>query len=367
MPMEESARGQIAQRFSLAAVGVTMLIAGTITLGWLLNADFATHPHPSLGHMKFNTSSSLLLLGTSLLMGHRAGVRRLVEAFGRVPAGIAMILGALTLAQFLFGWNLAIDQLFRRDPLGSLTTIAPGRPAPGTALCIFLIGLGIVLQDFHILKLRPSLWLAGAAAFVAFAFFLAEEYNSIGIAQFEPYSRMSVHSSFCLILLSFSLLLNSTQSQSSLATLLFAPGPAGMIVRRLVPVAMAMPLIDSLRIWGERAHYYDAGFGVAIDTATTVALLLLVISTTARLLELTDQARRRAEAKILSDSENLRLANEKIVRTNTDLERFNRLAVGREQRMIELKRTINEQSRELGREAPYHVKFDEDRVLATGA
>jgi hypothetical protein len=43
-----------------------------------------------------------------------------------------------------------------------------------------------------------------------------------------------------------------------------------------------------------------------------------------------------------------------------ELERFNRLAVGREQRMIELKRQVNELSEKLGREPPYDVSFADD-------
>jgi len=40
-----------------------------------------------------------------------------------------------------------------------------------------------------------------------------------------------------------------------------------------------------------------------------------------------------------------------------DLERFNNLAVGREQRMIQLKQEVNELSRQLGKPAPYDLDF----------
>jgi PAS domain S-box-containing protein len=62
--------------------------------------------------------------------------------------------------------------------------------------------------------------------------------------------------------------------------------------------------------------------------------------------------RKRAEEK-------LRYTVEELERTNADLERFNRLAVGRELRMIELKRAVNALSQELGREPPYDVSFAE--------
>ena len=47
-------------------------------------------------------------------------------------------------------------------------------------------------------------------------------------------------------------------------------------------------------------------------------------------------------------------------RSNADLARFNRLAVGRELRMIELKRQVNNLSEQLGKEPPYDVSFAEE-------
>jgi len=48
------------------------------------------------------------------------------------------------------------------------------------------------------------------------------------------------------------------------------------------------------------------------------------------------------------------------LRANEDLERFNILAVDREQRIIELKRQVNELARALGKQAPYDLSFIED-------
>jgi hypothetical protein len=44
-----------------------------------------------------------------------------------------------------------------------------------------------------------------------------------------------------------------------------------------------------------------------------------------------------------------------------ELRRFNRATVGRELAMIELKKQVNAQSEELGRDAPYPLAFLPDR------
>jgi len=63
--------------------------------------------------------------------------------------------------------------------------------------------------------------------------------------------------------------------------------------------------------------------------------------------------RKQAEEKV-------REALAELERINADLERFNRLAVGRELRMIELKRQVNALSEELGKAPLYNVSFAED-------
>ena len=55
--------------------------------------------------------------------------------------------------------------------------------------------------------------------------------------------------------------------------------------------------------------------------------------------------------------EELRQTVAELERTNAELELFNRLAVGRELRMIELKRQINELSEQLGKEPPYDLSL----------
>jgi PAS domain S-box-containing protein len=53
----------------------------------------------------------------------------------------------------------------------------------------------------------------------------------------------------------------------------------------------------------------------------------------------------------------LRQRVEELARANAELEQFNRLAVGREMRMIELKRQVNELAQEMGREPPHDLSF----------
>jgi PAS domain-containing protein len=64
--------------------------------------------------------------------------------------------------------------------------------------------------------------------------------------------------------------------------------------------------------------------------------------------------------EVVKDITERKRAEEELARRVEELERFNRLAVGRELRMIELKRQINELSEQLGKEPPYDVSFAEE-------
>ncbi len=49
---------------------------------------------------------------------------------------------------------------------------------------------------------------------------------------------------------------------------------------------------------------------------------------------------------------------EELSKRNKELQKFNKMAVGRENRMVELKKEINELSEELGKKPPYDIDFD---------
>ena len=58
--------------------------------------------------------------------------------------------------------------------------------------------------------------------------------------------------------------------------------------------------------------------------------------------------------------EMVRRSNEQLQSQLEELTRFNRVAVGRELRMIELKREVNELTLKAGKDAPYRIEFEHD-------
>src|SRR5581483_4837126 len=63
---------------------------------------------------------------------------------------------------------------------------------------------------------------------------------------------------------------------------------------------------------------------------------------------------------VITDLTERRRAEESLLQQNAELERTNRLFVGRETRMIELKRQVNELAKALGRPEPYDASFADE-------
>jgi hypothetical protein len=97
----------------------------------------------------------------------------------------------------------------------------------------------------------------------------------------------------------------------------------------------------------------------AVVSVATVVSLFSVLPRALAMRKLADAA-----ARLERENEERRRAEERIVRLNDqlansmrDLERLNQSALGRDEHLTELKRQVNQLSRELGRRQPYDLSF----------
>ena len=84
-------------------------------LGWALNIETLKSILPGLVSMKANTALALLLASLSLWLSQEKPQDRPESSFAhrlaQAAACLVVLIGALTLAQYAFGWNLGLDQL----------------------------------------------------------------------------------------------------------------------------------------------------------------------------------------------------------------------------------------------------------------
>ena len=119
------------------------LILGTVVLiGWYSHNTVLVQIHPTFVPMQYNTALGFILGGIgSICM--QFNLKRANILFGSLVA----LVSSLTLLQYIFDIHLGIDELFM-DHYIHTKTFHPGRMAPNTALCFFIISCCLLIQFF---------------------------------------------------------------------------------------------------------------------------------------------------------------------------------------------------------------------------
>ena len=104
---------------------------------------------PGLPALRFNTALSFLLMGGSLWSVQNEEAGSAQKGMGKILAGLALLISLLTLSEYLFGWNLGIDELFLRD-VHSAPNLLPGRMSPIAVLCSGLSSTALLVMGSRI-------------------------------------------------------------------------------------------------------------------------------------------------------------------------------------------------------------------------
>lgn len=291
---------------SMAAGLVVVLVSSLVLLGWVFALPTLQYILPGLPKMVANTAATFVLAGLSLWLPqktsaqatHQHRQRRLAQAL----ALAVTLLGLLTLSQYLFGWNLSIDQLFFWDPAGTLETSIPGRPSPHTALAFVLIGCALLLLNGdsyggHWL----SQYLALTAGFIALLALIGYAFNVPIFFKVSPYTGMALHTAVTFLVLCAGLLL--AQPDRGLVAVFTGNNLGGALARRLLLAALGIPLLVGwVSVGGERLGLYRSEFEPVLLAALSIYAFGGVIWWYASSLGRLDLARRQME-KALRESE----------------------------------------------------------------
>jgi PAS domain S-box-containing protein len=300
--MSDEANRSLDQAMKRFAFGVSLLaIAVGLSglAGWAFDVSALRSILPGTVAIQPNTTICFILLGVSLWLrtceSNDKTRSRAGRFWARGLASAVVIMGALSLAEFLFGWDLGIDRLvFRETPQQAVGSVRPGLMSPLTAVDCVLFGLGILLLDWRTRRgLWPSQYLACLGCMTAL----------FGVLNFvlEPqisHTHIALNSSVTLFLFSFGIV--SARPDRGLGGLLSNSGISGTVTRRLFPAALIVPLLIGWMRW--EGFKDDVWAGVSWMVVTTIFLLSALTVWTADVINRTDQQRRNA-SQALSRSE----------------------------------------------------------------
>jgi PAS domain S-box-containing protein len=295
-------------RFSGALV---MLVGGIVLMGWGLNLSLVKSVMPGAATMKANTALCFVLAGLSLSVQARTRSSRLTARIAGGSAIAVLMIGLLTLSQYLFGWNLGIDQLLNPDlPISSLT-LYPGRMGDNTALNFVLTGVALMLMQE---KTRRSNSVIQAAVLMKIAIALlalvGHFYGVQVLYQFIIYSTsMAVHTALTFLILGVGIL--ATRLNQGLMRALTGDLAGSLIARRLVPFAIVVPFVAGcLVLRGLRAGMYDPALSIALFSVILIYTSVFFVVINAQRLNRIDRDRIRSSDRMRSGEERLQLALE---------------------------------------------------------
>ncbi len=189
----------VISRVSAAIVSVVGLV---VLAGWWLDMPTLTSLHPSLVSMKANTALALVLAGAALVVLADTPLSPRRVRLGRWLALLVVMIGALTLCEYFFGWQLGIDELLFKDAPTAVATPIPGRMAPSTALCFVLLGLALVGIEWEPRQgFRPAELLALAGGVVSLISLAEYAAGKPILYNFSAYTRMALHTAAALFVL----------------------------------------------------------------------------------------------------------------------------------------------------------------------
>jgi signal transduction histidine kinase len=226
-----------------------------------------------------------------LIIAARAKHTTSGEAIQQTLAALVSTIAGLTLYEYLRGGESNFDLLLFGNRVHQVSVTPPGRMAVNTAGTFLLFGLGLLSlshdhrkRDFRAqLFVAPGLVIA-LVALLAYVFAVSDVYR---IAQG---SGMALATSAGLLLLGSGILV--AVRERGVASLLMDEGAAGVLTRRLLPAALAAPIIlGVIKVAGESAGIYESDFGVSLFAILSIITFVGLVLWSARVLRDTDKER----------------------------------------------------------------------------
>ncbi len=263
---------------------VIVLASCSVLIGWTLDITALRTILPELGVMKSNTSLAFLLSAVALwLIPNLQTV--LQRHIAQACAIIVLVIGLLTGAEYLFGWELGIDHLLIRNDVLT-TNVSMIRMSSATAIAFILLGITLLLllnTHRYFLVQFIALMILGIGLLV-FAGYLFSVSSLHSVLLFNTIT-LPTAITFCAV--AFAIFL--TCSHEGFIAVISQNNLGGLMARRLLPVAIIVPLaVGWLRLQGQYRGYYGTEFGLAIYAISNIVIVTLVVWWTAHKLNQID-------------------------------------------------------------------------------
>lgn len=290
---------------------VVSLTGGAVLAGWVLDLPWlktAAFTGPTA--MKANTAMAFVATGLSLLLAvqskeARARVLRRFKV-GEIAAAFPLLLGSLTILQYLLRWDFGIDQLLFHDDTALTNTAYPGRMGLNTAINFVLTGSALLALQLRRSQARVAQACALAIGAIALQALVGYAYEVRTLHQITA-DAGSMAFPTVLTFMAVAIALLCAEPDRGLMQPLTSPLIGGVVAQQLFLAILIFPLLFGwIVLQGWRYGWYDAAFAISALVLLLITIATLLIWKTATILNRKDQQRQSAEFQLKEALENLR-------------------------------------------------------------
>ncbi|MEC4814321.1 MAG: PAS domain-containing protein [Scytonema sp. PMC 1069.18] len=313
------------QSFVRVAGAIAVSIGCLVLIGWLFDIAILKSILPDLVTMKANAALGFVLAGSSLFLVTNPTPK--LRPMARWCHLVVLLLGLSTLSEYIFGWDLGIDQLLFAEDAQPVGTSHPGRMSPLSAVSFTLTGIALFFirrsqrqTTTHHRVLSQILALLNLL--ISVQVLIAYLYQVSPILGLETYTQMAVHTAMCFAVVNLGILF--VYPHSGWMGVVTAASLGGIIARRLLPAAIILPfLFGWFRIASERMGLLQSALGTSISVVVNTLTFIALIWWNAELLHKLDLRRQAAEnalqnshheleVKVLQRTATLRETNDRL-------------------------------------------------------
>jgi PAS domain S-box-containing protein len=320
-----------ARMFARTAAAAVFLMGVVVLLGWTFDVPALQSIVPRFPRIVPNTAAAFVLSGFSLWLFNAEPLTKWARAVGQAAGFMVMLIGTLTLIEYLFKTQLPIDHFLFRE---SILAAAPlsGRMALLTAVNFVFLGLALLL--FDVKRLRA--WFVDILIAVPIEICLLAVIGYVcnvpffyGWSSLFPNSAIGLHVTMAFIVLGLGLL--AARPERGLARVLLSRTAGGVVARRLLLAPVIIPLATGLiKIGGQRAGFYNAEFAGWLFSFLNIFIFTAMIWWIATLLHRSDAVRRQAEEDVRRLNVEL---EQRVVERTAELARAKELLQEKEERL----------------------------------
>jgi PAS domain S-box-containing protein len=253
----ESHRSTASHRQTFAAGLLLIALGAAALLGWAFGIATLRSVLPNLPFMKVNTALAMIFCGVALALLSQRQPPKIARALATTLAVLVGAIGAFTLMEYLFGWNLVLDQLLFHQAASQTIPGYCGRMAPASALCFVFASIALFLCSMgNGPRWRWPLVTALGAAISAMAAMVLAGYlvNALLHTNLSIYPEVALNSAVGFFFLGIALL--SMAYSVGQLTWSFAPWPTRAILFGIAFLLLVALLSNTLTVQLQQDHQW---------------------------------------------------------------------------------------------------------------